>query len=57
MAESVEEKETGVIVEGMTAKSLRFADDIDPVTTDEMEANENANSLNEQCWKYGWRST
>ena len=47
MAESLEEKETGVIVGGMTAKSLRFGDDIDPVTTDEIEANENADSQNE----------
>ena len=36
-----------MIVEGMTMKSLRFADDIDPVTTDEIEANENADSQNE----------
>ena len=31
-----------VTVGGMTAKSLRLADDIDLITTDEEEANENA---------------
>ena len=42
---AVEEKETGVIVGGTRLKW--FADDMDLVTTDEEEANENAYRLNE----------
>ena len=33
--------------------NIRLADDVDQITTDEEETNENANRLNEHSRKYG----
>ena len=40
-------KQLCVVVGGMRGKRIRLADSIDIIATDEDEANENANSLNE----------